>query len=59
MGGFTTLLSGRSRFGASFWDIFSILVALSPGAVLRLIEHHYSRRKCGEGGRKEHKAEIR
>ncbi len=32
---FTTLLLGRSR--ASFWDVFfSILVALSLGAVLRL-----------------------
>ncbi len=33
---FTTLLLGRSRSGAPFRDSFSISVALSLGAVLRL-----------------------
>ncbi len=32
----TTLLLGRSHFGAPFWDVFSISVALSLGVVLRL-----------------------
>ncbi len=33
---FTTLLLGRSCSSVSFWDVFSILVALSLNAVLRL-----------------------
>ncbi len=33
---FTTLLLGRSQSGAPFRDVFSILVALSLGAVLQL-----------------------
>ncbi len=33
---FTTLLLGRCRSGAPFRDVFSISVALSLGAVLRL-----------------------
>ncbi len=33
---FTTLLLGRSRSGVPFQDVFSISVALSLGAVLRL-----------------------
>ncbi len=33
---FTTLLLGCSRPGASFWDVFSISVALSLGAVLQI-----------------------
>ncbi len=32
----TTLLFGRSCYDAPFWDVFSISVALSLGAVLRL-----------------------
>ncbi len=32
----TTLLLGRSRSGVFFWDVFSISVALSLDAVLRL-----------------------
>ncbi len=33
---FTTLLLGCSRSGVPFWDVFSIQVVLSFGAVLRL-----------------------
>ncbi len=32
----TMFLLGRSRFGAPFWDVFSISVALSLGVALRL-----------------------
>ncbi len=33
---FTTFLLGNSHSGVPFWDVFSILVALSLGEVLRL-----------------------
>ncbi len=54
---FTTLLLGRSHWRAFLGCFFDIGSAISRCGTT--IQHHYSKRKWGKGGRNEQKAETR